>query len=333
MRKLKSAVIAVICLIMVENFLFSTIYCRVQGFVKDKDTGKGIPNVKVILYQSKFDMDKDKTDAKGYFAFKKVKPGEDYFIVCKEDNYVLNVDEYMMLNLFSLMDNPAFREMAGVFNLKEGDIKSFIINLEKGGKIKGKVYQKDATGIKPMINCMVELIKEIEESDFVVSSPHLPPPKSITIDSFIVMGNVEIYGMEEGEFYFNGLKPSDKYSLIIQSKQGFPYQYIKVPEVFKGDNVFVDFTFDFQDQTGVKGNVKKNGVPLKSVYISLLEMPEEKYAADMKTDKEGNYCIRMVRPGLYRLGFAYFDENEVKHKREVVVKISANEIKIINIEF
>jgi hypothetical protein len=333
MRKLKSVIFAVMGMIMAGNLLFSTIYCRVEGFVKDKDTGKGLPNVKVILYQSITDLDNVQTDSNGYFVFKKVDPGEDYFIVCKDDNYVLNFHEYIMDELSSLMDNPAFRKMAGFFTLKEGDIKSFVINLEKGGKIKGKIYQKDANGRKPMFNCFVDLMKECEESDFVVSYPHLPPRKSITIDHFLTMTNAKIYSMEDGEFYFNGLRPSDKYFLTLQSFYGFACQFIKLSEVRKGETLYIDFTFDLEEQTGVKGKVTKNGVPLKSVYIELWEMPEEKYASNMETDKEGNYWIRMVKPGLYRVDFTYYDAVDVKHEREFTIKISANETKIINIEF
>ena len=334
MRKLNSAVFAGLVMIMAGNLLFAAIYCRVEGFVKDKDTGKGIPNVKVILYQSKFDMDNVKTDANGYFAFKKVCPGEDYFIVCKEDNYVLNVNEYMMDNLFSLMDNPASRKMAGFFTLKEGEIKSLIINLEKGGKIKGKIYKKDSTGIKPMFYCFVDLMKECEESDFVVSAPNSPPDKSITIDYFLLMKDRGFYSMVEGEFYFNGLKPSDKYSLIIQSKKGFAYQYIKVPEVFKGDTVFIDFTFDFEDQTGIKGKVTKNGVPINfRVYIDLWELPDDIPSADTMADAEGNYSILMVKPGVYRLECGYFESDKISHEKKIVIRIEANKIKIVNFEF
>jgi len=306
----------------------------VQGFVKDKDTGKGIPNVKVILVQYITDMDNVKTDANGYFAFKKVVPGENYYIVCKEDNYISNVPEYMRKNLDNYFDNLVLREMSGFFNLKEGEIKALIINLEKGGKIKGKINQKDAAGIKPMIHCMVYLYKEIEESDFVVSSPNLPPQKSITIDDFFLMKDRGFYSMVEGEFYFNGLKPSGKYSLIIQSKKGFAYQYIKVPEVFKGNTVFIEFTFDFEDQTGIKGKVTKNGVPINfRVYIDLWELPDDIPSADIMADAEGNYSILMVKPGVYRLECGYFDANKIEHESEIVIRIEANKIKIVNFEF
>jgi hypothetical protein len=334
MRKLKSAIFAIICLILVENFLFSTIYCRVEGFVKDKDTGKGIPNVKVILVHSMIEMYKVKTDANGYFAFKKVDPGADYFIACEEDNYVTNPPGYMQENLYSLLNNPKFREIAGFFTLKEGDSKSFIINLEKGGKIKGKIFQKDANGIKHMINCMVYLEKEYEETDLVIPSPYLPIPKSITIDNFFIMDNAEFYSMKNGEFCFNGLRPSDKYSLNIQSKKGFAYQFIKVAEVFKDDTVFIDFTFDFEDQTGVKGKVTKDGSTINfRVYIDLYELPDENSAADTKADAEGNYSIRMVKPGLYRLDCTYFDSDNITHEKKIVVRIEENEIKIVNFKF
>jgi len=337
MRNLKSVIFAVMGMIMAGNLLFSTIYCRVEGFVKDKDTGKGLPNVKVILYQSKWDLDNVQTDANGYFVFKKVDPGNNYFIVCKDDNYVLNVNEYMMTNLFSLMDNPAFRKMAGFFTLKEGDSKSFVINLEKGGKIKGKIYQKDASGIKPMFNCMVYLKKECEESDFVVSSPYLPPDKSITIDHFLTMTNAKIYSMEDGAFYFNGLRPSDKYSLTLQSMYVFAYKFIKVPEVGKGETVFIDFTFDFEDQTGVKGKVTKDGAPINlRVYIDLWELPDRKSSADTKVNADGNYSILMVKPGLYSLECTYFESDKsgkIMHEKKIVVKIEANKIKIVNFEF
>ncbi|UCH96759.1 MAG: carboxypeptidase regulatory-like domain-containing protein [Candidatus Aminicenantes bacterium] len=321
MRKLKIAIFAIMCMIMAENLLFSKIYCRVEGLAKNKDTGKGIPNVKVTLFKSRFVMAKVKTDKKGYFAFKKIPPGVNYYIVCKEDNYVSNVPGYMREKVLNSMD-PVLREIAGFFNLKEGDIKYFVINLEKGGKIKGKIFQKNANGIKPMTDCFLYLAKEYEETDVIE-----PPQYSnkIKIDSAFIM--------EDGEFSFTGLRPSNKYSITFQPNDGFAYQFIKVAEVCKDETLYIDFTFDFEDQTGVKGKVTKDGVPLKSVYISLWAMPDEKSAADVKSDEEGNYWIRMVKPGLYSLEFAYFDAAEVKHKRGVIVKIEANEIKIINIEF
>ena len=325
MRKLKSAVFAGLGMIIAGNLLFASIYCRVEGFVKDKDTGKGIPNVKVILYQSKFDLDNVKTDANGYFAFKKVDPGENYFIVCKEENYVLNVQEYMQENILSFIDNQVFREIAGFFTLKEGEIKSFVINLEKGGKIKGKIYQKDANGIKPMTDCIVYLEKEYEETDLVGESPYLPTPKSIIIDRARIMDN--------GDFSFSGIKPLKKYSLTIMTFLGFAYQYIKSIEVKKNETIFLDFTFDWGDKTGIKGTVTNSGLPLKSAYIYLMSLPDEEVSADPKTDEEGKYSILMLTPGFYKLSCSYFDSNKKKHKREIKIKLEANEIKIINFDF
>jgi hypothetical protein len=325
MRKLKSAFFAFMGMIMVGNLLFSTIYCRVEGFVKDKDTGKGIPNVKVILFQSITEMDNVKTDANGYFAFKKVDPGEYYYFVCKEDNYVSNLQEYMQKKLFNYFDNPGLREMAGFFTLKEGDIKFFILNLEKGGKIKGKIYQKYANEIIPMTDCIVYLEKEYEETDLVLTSPYLTTPKSIIIDKARIMDN--------GDFYFSGIKPLNKYSLTIMTFVGFAYQYIKSIEIKKNETIFLDFTFDWGDKTGIKGTVTKSGLPLKSAYIYLMSLPDEEVSADPKTDEEGKYSILMLSPGVYKLSCTYFDSNKTKHKREIKIKLNINEIKIINFEF
>jgi hypothetical protein len=185
-----------------------------------------------------------------------------------------------------------------------------------------------------MFNCMMSLIKECEDSDFVVSSPYLPPDKSITIDDFITMKNVKIDSLEDGEFYFNGLRPSDKYSIILQSIYGFAYQFVKVPEVGKGETVYIDFTFDFEDQTGVKGKVTKDGVPINfRVYIYLWELPVLKSSANTKVNSDGNYSILMVKPGLYSLECAYFDSDRIMHEKKIVVKIEANKIKIVNFEF
>jgi hypothetical protein len=41
----------------------------------------------------------------------------------------------------------------------------------------------------------------------------------------------------------------------------------------------------------------------------------------------------MLTPGFYKLSCSYFDSNKKKHKREIKIKLEANEIKIINFDF
>jgi hypothetical protein len=322
MRRLKVALLIMLGVIFTHNLLFSTIYGRVEGVIRDKDTGKGIVNVEVILCWMGSDMEKTTTGKDGKFVFKKVEPHQDYFIGCFADDYIPNVPKYLRRNVFFIKDNPAFREAACFFDLKEGEIKYPDISLEKGGKIKGKIVVKDATVIKPYNHVYISLFKQYEEGDFYKTGDYF--------------GGVSIaskYTSNNGEFIFNGLKPTNTYILIIRPQENFARRYIKDIEIRKNETVFFNFTFDLSKLTVIKGTVTKNGVPLNSVYITFLKMPKNEIFAVFETYKNGKYLILMTEPGYYRVKYCYFDTDKVEHIKEIMVKIDADELKIIDIEF
>lgn len=323
MKTLKIAVIVMMWVVMAQSPLFSIIYGRIEGFVRDKETGQVLANVQVILHTLRDDLGETRTDKKGFFVFNKVKPGNNYYIICREDNHFSNVPEYLCDDEMMWIDIPRIRQAVGVFNLKEGETRKMDIRLEKGGMIKGKILQNNADGIKPFEYVAIKLLKKYEEKD--IFSSNSPLYDNITIGHFFIR--------ENGEFFFPGLRPSDNYSIIIEPHRYFASQFIRDIEVRGNETHFIEFTFDFLSRTGIKGTVTKNGIPLKSVYISIYRIPGSEDFGSMKTDQDGKYSILMMQPGLYKIEYGYFDKDDVEHEKVVKINIETDEIKIINIEF
>ena len=324
MKLSKIAVLLILGIVLAQGSLFATIYCRIEGYVKDKDTGLAIPNVNVSLeiVFDEFPVEVVRTDKKGYFAFNKVKARWNYYVVCEKDNYISNVPPYIRDALRGLLDNPYWLKLFRVFDLKEGDIKRLYITLERGGGIKGKLLLKDSNGITPVKNMLIELEKEHEETDII--------PASFYSTAFQID---HIRSSETGEFSFMGLKPGNKYSIILDPHENFADQIIEPIEVKVNETCQIEFTFDLESKTGIKGTVTKNGSPLDDMYIIVVELPDRIPYGDCSTDKLGQYSFLMLPPGYYEVRCSYYAPDGEKFRKKENVKIEENQVVIVNFDF
>ncbi len=311
MKILKILVFAILLIGVFQIHLLPTIYGRIEGVVKDKDTGKGIGKVTVILGIRAFKWDETQTDETGKFVFEKTKPHFLYNLLCSKKGYIPNLPEHIRERL---PDSDYH------FALKEGEIKHFEIILEKGGAITGTIFLKDSTGIKP-IEPITLLFKEYEEGDFA---------KPVYYDEVVI--SLVPFGYETKTFEISGIKPSNKYVLRIR-ESGFAYQYIRNIEVQKGETTRVNYTLDLENGTGLKGIVTKKNVPLKSVSIFFFRKSEIFHYSRNDTGDDGRYSIRMLTPGLYRVEFQYMDEHLGVCEKKRIVTVEPNKMKTLDIQF
>ncbi len=311
MKILKILVFAILLMGVFQSHLLPTIYGRIEGLVKDKDTGKGIGKVTVILGTKEFKWNETQTDETGKFVFEKAEQHFLYNLLCSKKGYIPNLPEHIRGRL---PDSDYH------FALKEGEIKRFEITLEKGGAITGTIYLKDSTGIKP-VKPTIYLLKEYEEDD--PFKPYFGNDVAICSTG---------YGYGNTDFNIFGLKPSEKYVLRIR-KSGFAYQYIRNIKVRKGETTTFNYTLDTENETGLKGIVTKNNLPLKSVYITLFRKPDIFPYSTNDSDDDGRYLIRMLPPGLYRIEFVCMDERFGKCKKNRIVRVEPNKMKTLNVQF
>jgi len=113
--------------LLLSDYGFGVVYCKVKGRVVDEETGAGIPDVNVQLHRFIHDSPQDAyvlTDKEGYFSFSNLKPGK----------YVLNY-----IPLFPHVLDPQKRsdwtDHKRAFIIAEGEIKNFVRRLKKGGRL------------------------------------------------------------------------------------------------------------------------------------------------------------------------------------------------------
>lgn len=322
MKILKTFILFIFVLAFFRIDLYSTIYSRVEGVLKDKETGGVIEEANVYLFIGRTKQYETQTDSKGVFAFKKVDPEKEYYVVGEKKGYIPNVSEFRRYEGLKHLSRIEFRKFTEGFYLKSGEIKYVTIELERGGSIKGKILQKDSTGIKPSHSEWVILKKEKEPVDNI-------PDKAFVDDEIALYYS---HSDKNGYYEIDGLKPSNKYFLQIE-REGFTTKYFENIEVKRNDVTVIDFTFDLESKTGIKGIVRKDGVAVEGGFVLVFRFSDNKRIAKYSLrGNNGKYNIIMLEPGLYKVEYSYI-ENKIRTAKAVTIKIDKNEIKTINIDF
>jgi hypothetical protein len=94
MKILKTFLLVVFVVIIFRIDLFSTIYSRIEGVLKDKDTSDAIKGANVYLFIERTKKYETQTDSKGVFIFKKVEPEKEYYVVGEKKGYISNVAKF-----------------------------------------------------------------------------------------------------------------------------------------------------------------------------------------------------------------------------------------------
>lgn len=317
--------ILLICLFCIfQNNLLSTIYGKVGGMVKDKDTGKVLEGVEVVLcrypmssFESSYGNIKTKTNRHGRFVFDRVIPGQ-YYLSFNKKKYIRNVPRYYYSAFLKGLKPSDFEKTVGVFYVKEGEIKYFEKSLEKGGTLEGTITQIDSSGERSCKFITIILFRKRNPDDIIHKD-----------FEFIEFGIIPIH---KGKVLLEGLLPSNNY-LIELRKIGFVNKYIKNINIKKNETTQINFTYDLNNKTGVKGIITKDNNPLKTSFIDMYILSSKKLIYEYMTSKSGKYSIMMLDPGFYEIEISYFDKNDIWQKKNLKIEIKKDITKILNIDF
>jgi len=277
--------------------------------VKDAETGGAIENVKVFLFiyrDGSYDRKphfETVTDKNGRFVFDQLK-NDRYFVMGEHEDYLLSVPERKLAlrDLSSIVD---------LFDLQQGQIKHLEIQLQKGGKIKGRVLLKDENGVSGAKLALVYLEnKQVRNQR---------DPLNSEVDS-------------NGNFLFGSLIPDNNYRIEIVLPWEFP-NFETDLSVKKGGTTYIEHTFDATDNTGAFGTVTINGNPHDDCGVRLYSLSAEKTIARTDTDDNGKYVMKNVPLGTYFIKFSFLDDNKNFQQKEIKIEIKKNEMKQIDIDF
>jgi len=259
-----------------ENNPAAGIYMNVSGKVIQKETGKGVPGVKIDFFETyvgesfNFITDKD-----GNFMIRMVPQG---IYEISEVDIHLTCPEELIID-----------EIPGPIKVTTGkNIFNLNIYLKRGATISGCVY--DADGIMPL--------KDVE----MVSDP------------WIYGKSEAVYTNEQGKYIIKGV--GEGYKLIYASNEGFGLESngldIMAGENFEN----VDFILGKGNISvkGKVVSAQDNQV-VKNSLIFFTYMESNKYysAGFTRTDNNGEYCIIGLKyPGSFELSIVHdeFDESD-----------------------
>jgi hypothetical protein len=310
---------------------FTEVTSRIQGVVKDINTGEPIWGANVILlysynyadvYDKKYEIH---TDSKGFFQFHFLKKGL-YQLLVYKDGYAdfgpffetqFRAEFKRELHPRLCVTIKAY-EKEKIF-LQEGDIKHVTIELKKEAILEirfnkktkdgtGPLYYKDFTGINSTFN--FGAMVSIQDDDYK-KTLLVPSKKDI------------------GIMIFKGLPPGYKVWAWVCT-EGYPnkHYYITLEE---GKTHIIDHLLDFTTGQVIHGVLteKNSGNPLPGAMISIYNIEVEKQGCMVYTDVNGEYWLGGFIPGKYMMTITPSGGEDVR----IQLDIKENQKLEINREF
>ncbi|MCP4148630.1 MAG: hypothetical protein GY757_12865, partial [bacterium] len=148
MKSFEVFTLIILVLVTFNADISAKISSRIEGRVVDYDTGEPLKDVEVLLYYYKEQRSVanriTKTDTKGCFSiFPRSKLPRRFFMNFKKQGYC----DFIKKSAFKSSRNP--QKALNLATIAEGERRFFDIKLRKGCLIKGTVYIKDQTGVRP----------------------------------------------------------------------------------------------------------------------------------------------------------------------------------------
>ena len=313
MKKTICVVTFVMIYAILSNPLFALIEGRVEGTVKDKDSGDVLGGAKIELFQwysedgisDSLLVNTNQSNEKGIFSINIKRPAK-YYLKVSRQGYVQFLPDYY----YGYLKDDVFPNVAKIFQIGEGQIKHIQIELERGGKISGTIQGKDSSGTVPVTASIILYRKSLDEELFNKENFY----KLRTISS------------ENGDFSIDGLEASDDYFLEIINWEGMPNKVYNSIEIKKGSTINISETFDFTDSTGIYGTISINGKPPRNGEVILTKREPDSLILTMCSyflkKNDGNYRFRALSPGGYSMevGVLSQDRKIVEKKFYVEVK-------------
>jgi hypothetical protein len=343
MKHFKLILGVIIVLSFLQTNVFALITSRVTGTIIDKETGAKISGADVVLLSGRYVnndgivfgiLSEKKSSSRGFFEFDQL--GQEdmdvnsyYFLAVFKKGYadygpfgesfVDNIwyDKHRLFNDLEyygvkkgLIDESDMNiEEIDFFKLKQGEIKHFIISLEREAVLDFKMFRKTPQGT-------ILLDDKIKRAVAQINIYH-----NKYLEKFKYFSSFRLEGLKDG----------------IAAIQCYPYGYqiqiFKNIKLEKGKTTSVELVLDFTTGQVLHGFVKKKETgkphPCISVYFSRVINGNEEYAVeDVSTDRNGEFWIGGFEPGKYILEFSYIG---IEYKE--IIEFAPGEKKEITKEF
>jgi hypothetical protein len=251
-------------------FVFSPLYGEnygsVSGQVTSRDTGLGIPNVKVKLYR---DYKITATDDCGKYSFKNLKPGR----------YSM---EFFLPHPYCC--EPTLNFCQRSFIVKGGENFVFNIAVEIGGSLRGVVYK--SRGI-PFSNATVNAFSDNGSDNRTKTNE----------DGTFFIGS--LYPAQDYYVHFSHKIPGHSYRFITGIK-------VAKGECTLIKDFIFDFEDETGIDGYVKSSLDGKPLPDVGIIVCYVHEPYELdknlFCGKVATDSNGYFCIKnLENPGKYRI--------------------------------
>ncbi len=316
-----------------EVTLFSSITSRIEGVVSDIDTGAVIigAEVQLIPITSLTVRDpKIKTFNDGMFRFDDLRQGQ-YYISIYKKGYAYYGPDYIFMNkgIYRLPKRTRLSKVGVNFSsdtecitIKEGEIKHLKITLRKEAILEIHYTRITSSGSEPLMSeygpeyDIPVLFKNFSATLFLEkpsSSVLRPTNKSI------------------GKAMFENLH-GDQTVKVKVFAEGYPATTYEVNLEY-GEKTIIEHVLDFTKAPVIHGFLKEKstGKPYKGSSISITDS-NNKWVR-IYTDKNGEFWLGGFTPGRIEISIFFQSGIRACEREEFYLKIEANEIRELNLEY
>lgn len=296
---------------------FPLVTSRIQGTVKDFNTGEPIGGATLVLfYSSDFSNHFVKhykwfTDAKGSFRFSLLKKGFYYLCVYKKGyadfgpiwEYEIRWKENRKIPSKRYTISTKSHEKHKIV-LKEGEIKHVEIKLKKEAIIEIRFNRKTMNGIEPLTFEIFPGVTHPEELTNFDADISFVEVENMRISSSAAKKDV-------GIMVFKRLPPGYKVSVYVRA-DGYPDKFYNIT-LEEGKMHIIDHLLDFTTGQVVYGIItdENTGKPLIGVDLYISKIGIERESISLQTDSTGKYWLGGFSPGKYRMYISPPDGDEV----------------------
>jgi hypothetical protein len=323
--KNKTVLLIFLLLCLSQVNLISLITSRIEGTVLDAENELPILKAKIALFKCTFTdigiscnmIRHIETDSNGKFKFDDILKGK-YFLSVFKEGYAAFGPLFNYYKIFvSLSYSDPFGSLITkspddikLYNIREGQIKHFVIKMEKEAILKVNIIQKLPNGIEISPIALNRII--VEHHDFLEKET-------------VFIGNFP--SCYQSKYFRKGFVSVEIRPL------GYPSKKFEKILLQSGETTTIDYILDFTQGQILHGFIKdKSSIePLELVKVFLSNPVTDIISATTLTDKDGEFLIGGIEPGKYILWISYSRTKEIDH--EEIVEIKQNEKKEIIREF
>ncbi|MCP4154532.1 MAG: hypothetical protein GY757_42810 [bacterium] len=207
--------------------------------------------------------------------------------------------------------------------IAEGERRFFDIKLRKGCLIKGTVYIKDQTGVRPLIPT-----DEFYPDNVEIYIVRIVTPEEKCVYPFKWVEYDEVFLDKKGNYSINGVMPLHSYSIWYTYKEYA--RHIKNLQVKNEHALEINHTFDDTDKSGISLKVLKDS-ERGHADIDVAQAPEWIIIGSLKLVND-RYIMKNMIPGTYKLYLSVYLPDKSINK-VIPVKIEKGVTKFLDLNY